>query len=97
MKEQTLAGMRVLDLTWHISGPYCTKIFADFGAEVIKIERPGNGDPTRSTGPFLNDDRHPEKSDRHRSRIPVSGGVSRHAPQPECARFDLQESGAVGR
>ena len=62
MKEQTLAGMRVLDLTWHISGPYCTKIFADFGAEVIKIERPGNGDPTRSTGPFLNDDRHPEKS-----------------------------------
>lgn len=42
-------------------GVFCTKLFADFGADVIKVERPG-GDTTRTIGPFANDDPHPEKS-----------------------------------
>ena len=62
MPDQALAGITVLDLTHHISGPYCTKLLADFGAEVIKIEPPGRGDPTRRLGPFFHDEVHLEKS-----------------------------------
>ena len=62
MTDQALAGVTVLDLTHHISGPYCTKLLADYGADVIKIERPGAGDAARRMGPFYRDHAHPEKS-----------------------------------
>ena len=47
-----LAGVKVVDLTHYIAGPYCTKLLATLGAEVVKIERPGLGDPVRQLGPF---------------------------------------------
>ena len=42
-----LAGLRVLELGSLVAGPFCGKTFADFGAEVVKIEPPGEGDPLR--------------------------------------------------
>ena len=62
MPEQALSDVKILDLTWYVSGPYCTKLFADYGADVIKVERPNGGDPARKMGPFLKDDPHPDKS-----------------------------------
>ncbi len=46
-----LAGIRVVDLSRVLSGPYCTMLLGDMGAEVIKIERPGSGDDTRAFAP----------------------------------------------
>ncbi|HXG19219.1 MAG TPA: CaiB/BaiF CoA-transferase family protein [Methylomirabilota bacterium] len=46
-----LAGFRILDLSRVLAGPYCTMLLGDLGAEVIKVERPGVGDDTRTWGP----------------------------------------------
>jgi crotonobetainyl-CoA:carnitine CoA-transferase CaiB-like acyl-CoA transferase len=56
-----LDGVTVVDLTSHIAGPYTTKLLADLGARVIKVERHG-GDPSRKLGPFLNDEPGVERS-----------------------------------
>ena len=57
-----LSGLKVLDLTHHVAGPYATRLMAAQGADVVKVERPGIGDPARRLGPFPSDVPHPEKS-----------------------------------
>jgi CoA:oxalate CoA-transferase len=62
MAEQALDGLRVLEYGSFISAAFCSKLMADMGAEVIKIEEPGRGDESRDYGPFPGDIPHPERS-----------------------------------
>ncbi len=62
MTFSLLQGLRVVELGESVSAPYCSKLLADMGADVVKIERPGAGDQTREYGPFLNDQPHLDRS-----------------------------------
>src|SRR5438445_6683941 len=57
-----LGDIRVLDLSEHVAGPFCTKLLAGLGAEVIKVEPPSTGDISRRAGPFVHDTPHGEQS-----------------------------------
>ncbi|MFT4082139.1 MAG: CoA transferase [Nocardioides sp.] len=62
MPDQVYTGLRVLDLSRWVAGEFATKLFADFGADVVKVERPGEGSLTRAWGPFPGDVPDPERS-----------------------------------
>ena len=62
MDHSALSSIKVLEFSEFVSGPYCGKLLANLGAEVIKVERPGLGDRSRSYGPFPEDIPHSEKS-----------------------------------
>ncbi len=51
MRSGSLAGVRVVDVTANVAGPFATRILAELGADVVKVERPLTGDDTRSWGP----------------------------------------------
>jgi crotonobetainyl-CoA:carnitine CoA-transferase CaiB-like acyl-CoA transferase len=60
--DSALSGVRVIEFAQGVAGPYCGKLLADAGAEVIKIEPPETGDRSRNLGPFPGDIPHQEKS-----------------------------------
>jgi len=62
MPEQALSDIKVIEYSSFITGPYCTKLLGDLGAQVIKIEEPGVGDTARKHGPFPGNLPHPERS-----------------------------------
>ena len=62
MPYLALQDVRVLDVSYGIAGPFCAKMLADYGAEVIKVEPPGFGDISRTAGPFPEDVPNSEKS-----------------------------------
>ena len=96
-----LNGIRILDLSRVLAGPWCTQTLADLGADVIKIERPGAGDDTRSWGPpFLADDAGRDTTDAayylgtNRNKRSVTCDISQAAGQalikalvPHCDVF----------
>jgi len=61
MAEGALHGIKVIELGTSVSAPYCARLFADFGADVVKVEPGPAGDPARSWGPFPGDRPDPEK------------------------------------
>lgn len=60
--NEALSGVKVLEYAEFVNGCFCSRILADFGAKVIKIEKPDKGDSSRRRGPFPNDSPHPERS-----------------------------------
>lgn len=62
MSKKALSGVKVVELGDFVSAPWCGKLMADLGAEVIKVEQPSVGDSARHYGPFLGDIPHPERS-----------------------------------
>lgn len=62
MNVPVLSGISVLDLSQDVAGPFCTKMLAEMGAEVIKVEPAGVGDSSRQAGPFPGDIPNPEAS-----------------------------------
>jgi len=61
-ETQPLSGIRIVDLSQGITGPFSTRILSGFGADIIKVERPSTGDWARRVGPFPGDVSHLEKS-----------------------------------
>lgn len=95
-----LTGIHVLDLSRVLAGPWCTQIFADLGATVIKVERPGTGDETRAWGPpWLEDESGRETGDsayylaanrgKHSITVDISQAEGRQIIEALAAKCDF--------
>ena len=78
-----LAGLRVLELGELVAAPYCGKLLASLGADVVKIEPPKTGDPSRRRGPFPGDSPHPERSGAFLYLNTGKRGVTLDADDPQ--------------
>ena len=84
MTVGALDGLNVLDFTHYVAGPYCTKLLADYGATVIKVEPPV-GDGARRLGPFPGDESDPEKSGLFLHLNTNKRGIALDLKQPAAA------------
>ena len=83
-----LAGIRILDLSRILAGPVCTQLLGDYGADVIKIEKPGAGDDTRSWGPpFVKD---ADGNDTRESTFYLSANRNKRSVAIDITRADGQ-------
>ena len=85
--DGALADLRVLDFTHYVAGPYATKLLADYGADVLKVERPGIGDGARRIGPFPKDIPHPEKSGAFLHLNTNKRSITLNLKSPEAQRI----------
>lgn len=89
MAKQALSGLKVVEHGGFVSAPFCTKLVADLGAEVIKIEEPDAGDEARDHGPFPDDIPHPERSDLHlflnTNKLGITLNAAQTPPQRSCS------------
>ncbi|HUY39173.1 MAG TPA: CoA transferase [Candidatus Binataceae bacterium] len=82
-----LSDLKIVEVGELVSAPYCSKMLADMGAEVIKIERPGSGDRARTRGPFPKDEAHPEKSGLFLYLNTNKKGITLDIAKPEGMRI----------
>ena len=85
LAEGLLPGVKVLELGGHVSAPYCAKVLANLGAEVIKVEPP-DGDESRRMGPFPGDANHNEKSGLFLALNANKRGITLDLDDPDDAR-----------
>ena len=84
MRSLPLEGLRVLDVTHIVAGPFCSMILADMGAEVIKIERPGTGERGRANGPFIEGENGQRVSARYLGLNRNKKSVTIDLRDPQC-------------
>ncbi|MGB6090277.1 MAG: CoA transferase, partial [Candidatus Binataceae bacterium] len=82
-----LSDLKIVEVGELVSAPYCSKMLADMGAEVIKLERPGAGDRARTRGPFPKDEAHPEKSGLFLYLNTNKKGITLDIAKPEGMRI----------
>jgi crotonobetainyl-CoA:carnitine CoA-transferase CaiB-like acyl-CoA transferase len=89
---QPLDGVRVVDFTRFLSGPYCTMILGDYGADVVKIERTGQGDDSRDIAPFVNGESYPSAMPNRNKRslaLDLKSGVGQRVALELASRADV--------
>src|SRR5579863_2748437 len=92
-----LSALKIIEVGDLAAAPYCTKLMADMGADVIKVERPTTGDRSRERGPFPGGTPHPEKSGMFLYLNTNKRGVTLDIAQPDgltilerlCANADI--------
>src|SRR5262245_58507994 len=83
-----LSGVKVLDLTRVLAGPLCTMLLGDLGADVIKVERPGTGDESRTWGPpFDAQGRSAYYLSINRNKLGLAADLDRDGDQQEVQRL----------
>ena len=83
-KELPLKGVKILDLMWAMAGPAASRVLADYGAEIIRVESGNKIDAVRTLQPFPNDEADPDKSGIFNNMNAGKQGLSLDLSKPEA-------------